>query len=68
LEKYQIERSKPTCETLDAEENKLHDMLADGKTAGEIALEIKRTRQAVYARVQRIYQKRRENDQSQPLT
>jgi hypothetical protein len=36
-------------------------MLAAGKTAGEIAVEIKRTRQAVYARMQRLYRKRRKD-------
>jgi DNA-binding CsgD family transcriptional regulator len=33
-------------------------MLADGKTADEIAVELDRTRAAVYARLQRIYRMR----------
>jgi DNA-binding NarL/FixJ family response regulator len=40
------------------EENKLRDMLHGGKTADEIAVELQRTRQAIYARLQRLYRKR----------
>jgi DNA-binding NarL/FixJ family response regulator len=32
-------------------------MLEDGKTADEIAVELKRTRGAIYARMQRLYRK-----------
>jgi predicted DNA-binding protein YlxM (UPF0122 family) len=40
------------------EENKLRDMLDADKSAKEIAVELKRTRQAIYARVQRLYRMR----------
>jgi hypothetical protein len=40
------------------EENLLRDMLEAGKTAPEIAGKVDRTRQAVYARVQRLYRQR----------
>jgi hypothetical protein len=40
------------------EENKLRDMLDAGKSAAEIAVELKRTRQAAYARLQRLYRMR----------
>jgi DNA-binding NarL/FixJ family response regulator len=41
-----------------AEEKQLQDMLDAGKTADEIAVEIKRTRRAIHARLQRLYRKR----------
>jgi hypothetical protein len=36
------------------EENKLRNMLDAGKTADEIAVELKRTRLAIYSRLQRL--------------
>jgi hypothetical protein len=43
--------------TLD-EVKQLEEMLNAGKTAPEIARELKRTAQAIYARLQRLYRKR----------
>jgi hypothetical protein len=40
------------------EENKLRDMLDAGKAADEIAVELDRTRLAVYSRLQRLYRMR----------
>jgi DNA-binding NarL/FixJ family response regulator len=40
------------------EESQLQEMLAAGMTAPEIARKLKRTAQAVYARLQRLYRKR----------
>ena len=40
------------------EEQKLDELLNAGKEAAEIAVELNRTRQAVYARLQRRYRKR----------
>lgn len=40
------------------EEQKLDELLDAGKEAAEIAVELNRTRQAVYARLQRRYRKR----------
>ena len=40
------------------EERKLDEFLNAGKEAAEIAVALNRTRQAVYARLQRIYRKR----------
>jgi DNA-binding CsgD family transcriptional regulator len=42
-----------------AEEKQLQDMLDAGMTAAEIATKLDRTRQAIYARLQHIYRKRR---------
>jgi DNA-binding NarL/FixJ family response regulator len=50
-------REAPRPWTLD-EEKKLDDLLEAGKDAAEIAVELKRTRQAIYARLQRLYRKR----------
>jgi len=41
------------------EQKKLDDLLEAGKTVVEIALVLQRTRQAIYARLQRRYRKRR---------
>ena len=41
------------------DERLLQDMLAAGKTAIEIGRKLKRTTQAIYARLQRHYRKRR---------
>jgi hypothetical protein len=41
-----------------AEEKQLQDMLDAGMTAGEAATKLERTRQSVYARLQRLYRKR----------
>ncbi len=40
------------------EDRKLDELLDAGKEASEIAVAINRTRQAVYARLQRVYRKR----------
>ncbi len=40
------------------EESQLRDMLDAGKTAAEIAAELKRSRQAIYAKLQRFYIKK----------
>ena len=40
------------------EDRKLDELLDAGKEAAEIAVAINRTRQAVYARLQRVYRKR----------
>jgi IS30 family transposase len=40
------------------EQKKLDDMLDAGKTVIEIATVLQRTRQAIYARLQRLYRKR----------
>jgi len=40
------------------EEKKLDDLLKAGKEAAEIATALQRTRQAIYARLQRLYRKR----------
>jgi DNA-binding NarL/FixJ family response regulator len=40
------------------EEGKLDELLDAGKEAAEIAVALSRTRQAVYARLQRVYRKR----------
>jgi hypothetical protein len=42
------------------EERKLDDLLQAGKEAGEIAVALLRTRQAIYARLQRRYRKQRQ--------
>jgi DNA-binding CsgD family transcriptional regulator len=39
------------------DENLLQDMVAAGKTAVEIARRLKRTPQAIYARLRRLYRK-----------
>ena len=41
------------------EENQLQEMMAVGMEAQEIARELNRTAQAIYARLQRIYRRRR---------
>jgi DNA-binding NarL/FixJ family response regulator len=41
-----------------AEEKQLQDMLDAGMSAAEIATKLKRTRQAIYARLQHLYRKR----------
>jgi hypothetical protein len=41
-------------------------MLDAGKTADEIAVKIKRTRLAIYARLQRLYRMRASRDLSKP--
>jgi IS30 family transposase len=41
------------------EEKKLNDFLRAGKDAGEIATALQRTRQAIYARLQRLDIKRK---------
>jgi IS30 family transposase len=41
------------------EEIQLHEMLAAGMTGREIARKLKRTTQAIYARLQRHYRKRK---------
>jgi len=40
------------------EENRFRDMLEAGKTAAEMAAELKRTPSSIYARLQRLYRKR----------
>jgi hypothetical protein len=57
----QMSSSMPTRQpwTVD-EQKKLDDMLDAGKTVVEIAPVLQRTRQAVYAQLQRRYRKRRE--------
>jgi DNA-binding CsgD family transcriptional regulator len=40
------------------EDDQLRSMLAEGKTAAEIAVVLQRTRQSIYARVQRLYRER----------
>jgi hypothetical protein len=50
-------REAPRPWTLD-EEKKLDDLLEAGKDAAEIAVELQRTRQAIYGRLQRLYRKR----------
>jgi predicted transcriptional regulator len=51
--------SKPAARPwTSGEENKLRDLLDAGKTADEIAIELDRTRLAVYSRVQRLYKMR----------
>jgi IS30 family transposase len=42
-----------------AEEKQLQDMLDAGMKAAEVGEKLKRTRQAIYARLQRIYRNRR---------
>jgi hypothetical protein len=56
----QMSPSTPTRQpwTVD-EQKKLDDLLDAGKTVVEIAPVLQRTRQAVYARLQRRYRKRR---------
>jgi IS30 family transposase len=41
-----------------AEEKQLQEMLDAGMTAAEAAKKLERTRQAIYARLQRFYRKR----------
>jgi IS30 family transposase len=41
-----------------AEEKQLQDMLDAGMAAGEAATKLERTRQSIYARLQRPYRKR----------
>jgi IS30 family transposase len=41
-----------------AGKKQLQDMLDAGMTAGEAATKLERTRQSIYARLQRIYRKR----------
>jgi hypothetical protein len=41
------------------EEKKLDERLEAGKDAGEIAVALQRSRQAIYARLQRLYRKQR---------
>jgi IS30 family transposase len=41
-----------------AEEKQLQDMLDAGRTAGEAATKLGRTRQSIYARLQRLYRMR----------
>ena len=48
------------------EENKLRDMLDAGKAANEIAVELNRSRLAVYSRQQRLYRMRPIRDITQP--
>jgi predicted transcriptional regulator len=51
--------SKPAARPwTSGEENKLRDMLDAGKAADEIAVELDRTRLAVYSRLQRLYRMR----------
>jgi predicted transcriptional regulator len=59
--------SKPVARPWSSgEENKLRDMLDAGKTADEIAIELDRTRLAVYSRVQRLYRMRPIRDLAKP--
>jgi DNA-binding CsgD family transcriptional regulator len=56
---HEMRASKPAKrQWTSGEENKLRDLLAGGKTADEIAVALGRTRNAVYARLQRIYRMR----------
>jgi hypothetical protein len=48
------------------EENKLRDLLDAGKTADEIAIELKRTRISIYSRLQKIYRMRPSRDLKEP--
>jgi IS30 family transposase len=41
-----------------AEEKQLQEMLDAGMTAAEAATKLERTRQSIYARLQRLYRKR----------
>jgi DNA-binding NarL/FixJ family response regulator len=53
------ERDKPTSRRWTSdEENELDRLLNDGKEAAAIAKTLNRTRQAIYARLQRLYRKR----------
>ena len=59
MEKYQPKESSPARRRwTPAEEERLRDMLNAGKTALEISQRLKRTIQAIYARLQRIYRGR----------
>jgi IS30 family transposase len=49
-----------------AEQKKLDDLLEAGKTIVEIAPLLQRTRQAIYARLQRRYRKRRKPSDRSP--
>jgi IS30 family transposase len=56
----QMSPSMPTRQPCTADEKKkLDDLLEAGKTVVEIAPVLQRTRQAIYARLQRRYRKRR---------
>jgi hypothetical protein len=56
----QMSPSMPTRKPWTADEKKkLDDLLQAGKTVVEIAPVLQRTRQAIYARLQRRYRKRR---------
>ena len=46
------------------DENVMVEMLKAGKTAVEISLELKRTRGAVYSRLQRLYRRRRPHEKN----
>jgi DNA-binding CsgD family transcriptional regulator len=50
-------RAAPRPWTAEAEK-KLDELLEAGKDAGEIAVVLQRTRQAIYSRLQRLYRKR----------
>jgi DNA-binding NarL/FixJ family response regulator len=51
--------SRPAARPWTSEEEKrLDDLLEAGKEAVEIAIALNRTRQAIYARLQKIYRKR----------
>jgi len=65
--KSQMSPSTPTRQpwTVD-EQKKLDDLLDAGKTVVEIAPVLQRTRQAVYARLQRRYRKRRKPSTNGP--
>ena len=52
-----MERQAPRRWTVE-EEQKLDDLLEAGKEAAEIAAVLERSRQAIYARLQRRYRKR----------
>ena len=59
MEKYQPSESTPARRRwTPAEEERLRDMLDAGKTALEISRRLKRTIQAIYARLQRLYRAR----------
>jgi predicted transcriptional regulator len=59
--------SKPAARPWSSgEENKLRDMLDAGKQADEIAVELDRTRLAIYSRLQRLHRMRPIRDITKP--
>jgi hypothetical protein len=48
------------------EEKKLDELLEAGKDAGEMAVALQRTRQAIYSRLHRVYRKRARSPKERP--